>query len=336
MSAPRMLAGSGFPFDATRPREDHGLFGPDSPTWKVWTSPTALIAFLRSVVVESFDPHLAAAVDDTNGVRYDPRGRLDATLTYFTIVAVGDSRAAIEASELLMRVHARANGHDPLTGKHYSANNPTSQLWIHVTGWQSNLLCYERYGGGPLTPDEEERYWADCVTAAELQTCDPATVPRSRADVRDYYATMRPQLCMTERAASLIQHFLHPPYDGDVARHLGSRGLTRATVATIPKWMRVLGRFDQPRVIDLAARPATRLAVRAATPLPRRLQAIDRIAPSVRPVWENALRGAPPLRDEVVTPARARELYGTRLVAPQGLRGSTQLSSDSWSQPSHP
>ena len=43
-------------------RDDYGFFGPGSPTWKVWTSPTALIGFQRSVVLEHFDPHLAAAV----------------------------------------------------------------------------------------------------------------------------------------------------------------------------------------------------------------------------------------------------------------------------------
>lgn len=42
-----------------RPREDWGFFGPRSPTWRIWSSPTALLAFRRSIVVESFDPFLA-------------------------------------------------------------------------------------------------------------------------------------------------------------------------------------------------------------------------------------------------------------------------------------
>ncbi len=45
--------------------QDYGFFGPGSPTWKVWTGPTALIGFQRSVVLEHFDPDLAAAVADT-------------------------------------------------------------------------------------------------------------------------------------------------------------------------------------------------------------------------------------------------------------------------------
>ena len=41
---------------------DYGFFGPGSPTWKVWTAPTAAIGFQRAVALEHFDPALTAAV----------------------------------------------------------------------------------------------------------------------------------------------------------------------------------------------------------------------------------------------------------------------------------
>ena len=156
---------------------DNGFFGPESVSWKVWTSPTSLIGFQRAVVLEHFDPPLAAAVADSGGIYDDPHGRLDQTLAYFLTVAVGDTRTAIQASEFLMRVHAKAIGVEPITGKRYSANNPDSQLWIHITGWHSVLKCYELYGPGRLSKADEDRYWAECRVAAELQTCDPADVP---------------------------------------------------------------------------------------------------------------------------------------------------------------
>ena len=140
---------------------DQGFFGSDSPTWKVWASPTALIGFQRSVVLEHFDPNLTAAVADSAGIYTDPFGRLDRTLAYFLLVATADSKTAIEASEHLMDVHRKATGIEPITGKRYSANNPASQLWIHVTGWHSVLKCYEMFGPGPLSPDEEARYWRE-------------------------------------------------------------------------------------------------------------------------------------------------------------------------------
>ena len=73
-------------------RDDYGFFGPDSPSWKVWASPTSLIGFQRAVVLEHFDPFLAAAVADSAGIYTDPTGRLDRTLAYFLTVAVADGR----------------------------------------------------------------------------------------------------------------------------------------------------------------------------------------------------------------------------------------------------
>jgi uncharacterized protein (DUF2236 family) len=297
-----------------RRREDNGFFGPNSPTWKVWTSPTSVIGFKRSIIVETFDPFLAAAVDQQNGVRTNPMGRLDRTGTYFQTIAVGDSRSAIEASEILMKVHARAVGIEPISGQRYGANNPDSQLWIHVTGWHSVLYAYERYGPGPLTEQEEERYWAECAIAAELQTCDPTKVPRSRAEVRDYFAKERSRLCVSEHACSLIHYFLHPPLKHKLL-WVPMKLFAVATIATIPTWMRRLGGFDQPAALDWAVRFPTRAFLRAVTPLSMRFKLADSLMPSIRPVWESALCGEPPLRNEVVTPSRARELYGTRANA---------------------
>ena len=161
-------------------RDDYGFFGPDSPSWKVWASPTSLIGFQRAVVLEHFDLFLAAAVADSAGIYTDPTGRLDRTLAYFLTVAVADGRTAVSVSDALMRIHARVKGIEPITGTRYSANNPDAQLWIHVTGWHSVLKCYERYGPGPLSAAEESRYWAESRIAAELQTCKPADVPASR------------------------------------------------------------------------------------------------------------------------------------------------------------
>lgn len=88
---------------------DNGFFGPGSPSWKVWTSPTAAIGFQRAVVLEHFDPFLTAGAADQAGIYKDPQGRLDRTFAYFLLVALADSRTVIEASEFLMKIHARVD-----------------------------------------------------------------------------------------------------------------------------------------------------------------------------------------------------------------------------------
>nr|WP_042180831.1 oxygenase MpaB family protein [Kibdelosporangium sp. MJ126-NF4]CEL14619.1 FIG00999730: hypothetical protein [Kibdelosporangium sp. MJ126-NF4]CTQ96752.1 FIG00999730: hypothetical protein [Kibdelosporangium sp. MJ126-NF4] len=297
---------------AQRPWQDYGLFGPDSPTWKVWAAPTALIGFQRSVVLEHFDPFLAAAVADMQGIYRDPLGRLDRTLAYFLTVAVADARTAIEISDVLMRVHAKATGIEPITGTRYSANNPASQLWIHVTGWHSVLKCYEMYGPGPLSPQEEQRYWNECVTAAELQTCKPEDVPRSRAEVRAYFAAVRPRLCSSERAHQGM-HYLLRTTGGKGRRRISaiSRLMAPATIATLPKWMRTVGGFDQPAALDRLARPATRTAIRVATANQRRLvSALSEILPATSRVAAQHLRRTTPPDPQTIPVAEAKLRHG--------------------------
>src|SRR5690242_5208198 len=192
------------------PHEDYGFFGPDSVTWKVWSYPTSLtVGFQRAVVVEELDPALVASVDETHAIFDRPRTRYDRTLRYFALVAFGDTRSTSQAADILVKVHSKGIGIEPLSGQRYDANDPHSQLWIHLTAWHSILYAYERYGPGRLSEAEENRYWAECAVAAELQTCDPADVPRTREGVRAYFEMMRPRLAGSEAAQSMMDHLLN-------------------------------------------------------------------------------------------------------------------------------
>jgi uncharacterized protein (DUF2236 family) len=302
-----------------KPHEDYGFFGPDSVTWKVWTYPTSLtIGFQRSVVVEELDPALIAAVDQTNAVRYRPRTRYDRTLRYFAMISLGDSRSAIKASEVLVKVHAKAVGIEPLSGNRYDANDPSSQLWIHLTAWHSILYAYEKYGPGKLSDAEESRYWEECAVAAELQTCDPADVPRSRDGVREYFAYMRPRLAGSEAAQSMMDHLLNaevmlPPMPRifKPATWVINKVLRAATIATMPQWMRRMGGLRQPQLVDVVITPVMRIAFRLSRLSPRlQLVGLRLLSPSTVAVAAPALLGIAPLRPETLTPAQARGRYG--------------------------
>ena len=299
--------------------EDQGFFGPGSVTWRVWTYPTSLtVGFQRSVVVEELDPALIAAVDQTNAVRDRPRTRYDRTLRYFALISLGDTRSAMKASDVLVKVHAKAVGTEPLSGNPYDANDPHSQLWIHLTAWHSILYAYERYGPGRLSPEDEARYWDECAVAAELQTCDPADVPRSREGIRAYFEAMRPKLAGSEAAQSMMDHLLHadvmlPPVPRVLrpATFVISKTLRYATIATMPRWMRKLGGLRQSRLLDAAVTPVMRVSFRVVA-LNARVQValLGLISPSTVAVAAPVLLGIPPQRAETLTPAQARERYG--------------------------
>jgi uncharacterized protein (DUF2236 family) len=303
-----------------KPLEDHGFFGPDSVTWKVWTYPTSLtVGFQRAVVVEELDPFLVASVDQTGKVYDKPRLRYDRTLKYFATVAFGDTRSAIKASEVLVKVHSKVVGVEPVSGRRYDANDPDSQLWIHLTAWHSILYAYEKYGPGPLSPEDEKRYWEECAVAAELQTCDPADVPRTREGIREYFERERPRLAASEATQAMMDHLLNaevmfPPLPrvAAPARWIANKVLRVATIATMPRWMRELANLHQPKLVDALVTPLMRVVFRVGVASKRlELFALGMLSPLTRPVAAPVLLGIPPERPETLTPAQARERYDT-------------------------
>ncbi len=307
------------PPDPVKPHEDYGFFGPDSVTWRVWRYPTSLtVGFQRAVVVEELDPALIAAVDETNAVRSRPRTRYDRTLRYFAMVAFGDTRSTSKAADILVKVHSQAVGIEPLSGNPYDANDPHSQLWIHLTAWHSILYAYERYGPGRLSAEDEDRYWAECAVAAELQTCDPADVPRTREGIREYFAHMRPRLAGSEAAQSMMDFLLDaeamfPPVPLVLKPMMSviNRTMRVATIATMPRWMRKMAGVRQPRLVDALVRPVMKLTFRAVH-LSRRaeLAILHQMSPSTVAIVAPIFLDVPPRRLETLTPAEARARYG--------------------------
>ncbi|MGV0625751.1 oxygenase MpaB family protein [Mycolicibacter minnesotensis] len=303
---------------AVEPLPDYGVFGPDSVTWRVWTYPTTpTVAISRAVVVEELDPFLTATVNTTGRIYNQPRVRLERTIDYFATIAIGDSRSAAKAAETLTKVHAHAGCLDPVSGVWSDPNNPDQQLWILVTGWHSVLYAYEIYGPGKLSEADERRYWADCATAAEFQTIDPATVPRTREQVRDYFQRMRPRLAASEATQHAMGHLMNAeaflpdlPWWLSPVKWPARFALRAGVIRMLPRWQRDLANTHQSVVADLAIRPLLRVAMAVlARPRPS-LMALRFLSPSTLRVAAPALLGITPVTPQTVTPAEAFARHG--------------------------
>jgi uncharacterized protein (DUF2236 family) len=299
--------------------EDYGLFGPGSATWEVWTYPSILIATVRAAVVQMFQPATGAGVSDRSVYQQDPLGRLRRTGDYFLTVVFGDGRTVIDASEKLKRIHDRVTGIESVSGKPYAANDPENQLWVHITTWHSVLYCYERYGPGRLSPDREEQYWHECQNAGGLQTCDPADVPTSRAGIRAYFESMRPQMCISEGPRETIRWLLAPrlaPTSSSPVLKAIDQSLVlvgRAAAATLPTYLRQLGDFDHSSIPDAAVVPLARAGSRTLNA--RQLQRVfAAMSPEGYAVREAALHGPTPARPETVTVRHARTAHAQHLA----------------------
>jgi uncharacterized protein (DUF2236 family) len=304
--------------DAVAPMRDYGFFGPDSVARRVWIYPTSfLVGFARAVTIEHLDPHLAAAVVASGQVKQRTPLRYDRTMQYFATILFGDAQSILKSSDILMKIHSRAIGIDPVTGQEFSANNPDSQLWIHLTAWHSILITYEMFGPGKLSPEDEAEYWRECTVAAAFQTIDTETMPRTRAEVVQYFDDFRPNMVASDPALDMFDFLVNmtrsslPETFPSYIRKPVNALTSRAVVATMPQWMREMGGTPQNALVDAATiavlKPAL-YALHKANPL--KLRALKLMTPRTYPIVAPFLTGIAPIDQTVYTPAEARLKFG--------------------------
>ncbi|MCZ4079972.1 oxygenase MpaB family protein [Rhodococcus sp. H36-A4] len=312
---------------------DFGIFGPDSVTWKVYRCPTSMtVGFTRTALTEMFDPLVVASVAGTGSLRERAADRYDRTLEYAGALVLADSATAAHAADTLMRIHTRITGRDPVTGQAYDPNDPAGQLWIHLTQWQSVLHVYERFGPGRLSAEDDRQYWGECAIAAQFQTIDPADVPRSRAEMRAYYQRVLPDLVVSETAVEHAHLILNGanlaltelPGPLRVVSPLVQWLLRRATIATLPRWMRTAIGSRQGPIVDAGVtavlRPIMRLAARQPKMLAKKLESSS---PRAYAVLAPAILDVSPTTPETVSVQEAFRRAGRLLPREQYLTLAT-------------
>jgi uncharacterized protein (DUF2236 family) len=243
---------------------DQGLFGPESVTWRVVGHPASLVGGLRSLMIQSLHPLAMAGVADFSDYRRRPLQRLQRTARYVAATTFGTSEQAHEAAALVRRMHKRVRGVDPVTGREYSADDPATQLWVHTVEIHSFLAAFRAFGGR-ISDEETDRYFAENVQVAALLGTPAELVPASAAQVRDYFASVRPELRMSDAAHDAIHFVLHPPLGSRELLPLqpAIRVLSSAALALVPRDLRRLAGVDRPRAVDVAAIAAARPLVAA-------------------------------------------------------------------------
>lgn len=166
---------------------DHGLFGPDSVTWRVHGHPSMLVGGLRALMLQALEPRAMAAVADHSGFRQDPWGRMRRTAEYVTTTTFGTTEAAEAAGRRVRAIHRRIRGVDPHTGLPYDASDVELLAWIHNVEVDSFLTAY-RALAGPVTPADADRYVAEMSRAGELVGLPAGAVPATWDALQGYLA----------------------------------------------------------------------------------------------------------------------------------------------------
>jgi uncharacterized protein (DUF2236 family) len=253
---------------STRPRgvpvaagpHDWGLFGPNSVSWRVHSSPVLLVGGLRALIIQSLNPLAMAGIAQHSDYLRRPLSRLRRTAEYVATVVYGDTPSARRAAEMVRRIHTHVKGVDPISGSPYSAEDIETKLWVHCVEVHSFLAAYRAYGGR-LSDEEQDAYLAEQVAAAELMEIPRELAPASRAAYGDFFEYMRPNLCVSEASRDAIELVVDPPLMRELVAHQVSlRTMATAAVAITPRYMRRMAGIDRNRLIYLGAGAGTRTA----------------------------------------------------------------------------
>ena len=230
---------------------DEGILGPESVAWRVIGHPVSIVGGLRSLIVQSLHPLAMAGVAQHSDYRRRPLERLRRTSHYVAATTFGDRATAEAAAARVKRVHRRVRGIDPVTGGPYSASDPETQLWVHCVEWHSFLAAYRAYATARLSPEDEDRYISEGAPIAALLDVPEESVPRSVAEMREYFAGVRSQLCVSASTRDAIGFVLNPPMTRELLPlQVPLRITAAAAVAVIPRDLRRLAGIAQPRLVD--------------------------------------------------------------------------------------
>lgn len=237
-----------------------GYFERDSVSRRVIGHPIALVGGLRALLLQALHPLAMAGVAQHSDYIEDPLGRLQRTAGYVSTLTFGTREEADAAVATVRAVHRYVNGVDPVTGRRYSASDPATMLWVHCVEVHSFLAAYRAYAR-PLSADDQDRFLAEQAVAAELIGIPAGRVPRSVADFRDYFESVRPELCTSPEAERGIAFVRRPslpslPLPVRLLLQPSFMVMGEAATALVPRSLRPLAGLPDPGLLGVPSRVA--------------------------------------------------------------------------------
>jgi len=257
------------PYTYTSPddpvREDQGLFGPGSVTWRVMSSRIMWVAVVRALYLQALHPRVIRGTLQnaaTIAQPVDAWARLRRTRKFIETRTFGTMAEAQRAGDRVRKIH------DPLTGTdrdgaRYRVDDPELLLWVHC-GEVDSCVDIARRSRLPISAVDLDAFVDEQRASAELIGLDRAAAPASVAELGAYYEEIRPRLYACEEAERALRLTIHPPVpDGNLVLKLGLPPVSVLAFSTLPRWARQMYGWPSGPLSDMAATAGLR-AVRVA------------------------------------------------------------------------
>ena len=254
------------PYTYTSPgdpgREDEGLFGPGSVTWRVMSSRIMWVAVVRALYLQALHPRVIRGTLQNATAITEPVeawARLRRTRKFIETCTFGTSAEAERAGRRVRRIHESLTATDP-DGTTYRVDEPELLLWVHC-GEVASIADVARRCGMPFGAADLDAFVDEQRRRAGLIGLDPAIAPASMAELDAYYEQIRPRLYACDEAKETLRLLFRPPVpDGIRALKVAMPPFNTLAFATLPGWARrMYGRSGGP-LTDAAATAGLRAA----------------------------------------------------------------------------
>jgi uncharacterized protein (DUF2236 family) len=239
----------------------NGYFEPESIVWRIHSDSSMVVGGIRALLEQALHPQAMAGVAAHSNFREDAWGRLQRTGDYVGTLTFGTKAEADQLASRVRKIHEKLK-----------LDNPKLLLWVHMAMVDAFLDTAVRSGMN-IDIDEQNRYVKEMVQFAILVGIPESVVPSDLASLKEYFASISPELSASDDAKRAALFIALPPLPpllrfGTPIAPIWS-GVTTLAAASLPRWARRLYGWPtlpgQESATDLALR-TTRVTLSA---LPR-------------------------------------------------------------------
>ncbi len=250
---------------------DHGLFGPDSLTWRIMGEPVIWVAGLRALYLQALHPRVMRGTwQNTSFAKPgEAWGRFVRTTEFVSVRTYGTTAQVDRAGRRVRKIHAMLTGTDA-DGRRFRLDEPELLMWVHC-GEVASYVDIIRRSLGLSWPDLDE-FVDEQRRSAAVVGLDPDTVPASVGELDAYYEDVRPGLY----ACAEAKQALRKSYNPDIPARLLPLKLMLPPIntlafASLPRWARRMYGTPGSPLTDAGATVALRMMHQSVTRIPRQL-----------------------------------------------------------------
>jgi len=235
------------------PPSDEALFARDSPIRMVHADLVGMmVGGIRALLLQMLHPDALQGVIDHSNFREDMHGRLRRTAKFIAVTTFAHRDEAMKAIERVNRIHSKVSGTLP-DGTPYSATNPRTLAWVHVTEASSFLAGYLRHVRPDMPGYEQDEYYRQFAVIAKALGADP--VPINRNEAEEVLRELRDELRTSPEAREIAQLVLtqRPPGTPPGMQSV----LGGDAVEMLPPFARTMLGLQRSGIAALPARAAT-------------------------------------------------------------------------------